>query len=276
MPSASDVTLTAIQPRFLYDTAIFDGATVTASSEVTSLPGTNLQNEIVRRPWRTANADDTKYVTYDLGTTTAINCLGIFGFNLNSVALLTIQAEDATATDEPTFASPDLEVGLTIPLNSDGTVFEKAITFFEQGTESYRYWRVAMHGDTSQSYWELGRLVAGQYFEPSVPPDLRATRTEKDPSIITRTDGQQTYSRARQLFRQYIIESRNYAQGDRDDWLALFMDRGQRLPMMCAFDPTHAHRFNRDTIYGRMTNSLNESLVQMEYGTIDMTFQEQW
>jgi len=271
MPSASDVTLTAIQPRFLYDTALFDGATLTASSEKSTLPGSNLQNDIVRRPWRTDDADSTKNVVYDIGSAVAVNAVGIFGFNLTSVALLTIQAHTADS-----WGSPSLNVGMTIPTDSDGTLFEKAITFFEQGTESYQYWRILIHGDMSQPYWELGRLVAGQYFEPSVPPDLRATRTEIDPSIITRTDGQQSYSRARQLYRQYIIESNNYAQGDRDDWLALFKNRGQRLPMMCAFDPTHAHRFNRDTIYGRMTNSLNESLVQMEYGTIDMAFQEQW
>jgi hypothetical protein len=271
MPTASDVTLSAILPRFLYDTAIFDGATITTNTEETTLPATNLQDDVVRRPWRTLGTTQTAWAVYDLGNATAVNCVGIFGHNLTSVALLTIQAHTSDS-----WGTPSLDVGLTIPTDADGTLFEKAVTFFEGGTESYRYWRLVMNGVQDGTYWEVGRLVAGEYFEPSLPPDLRASRIEIDPSVITRADGQQSYSRAMQMYRQYQIQTQNYAQGDRDDWLALFRNRGQRLPMMCAFDPTHPHRFNRDTIYGRMTTGINEALVQMEYGSLNMQFQEEW
>jgi len=271
MPTASDVTMTAIKPRFLYDMALFDGATIATSSEATNLPATNLQDNIVRRPWRTLDTSNTKNVVYDIGSATPVNAVGVFGFNLTSVALLTIQAN---ASDS--WGSPSLNVGLTIPTDSDGTLYEKAITFFESGVESYRYWRLLIHGDMTQNYWEVGRLCAGVYFEPTLPPDLRAKKRIVDPSIHTRTDGQQSYSRERQQYTQYQLKSQNYAQGDRDDWLALFHNRGTRLPMMCSFDPTHPHRFNRDTIYGRLTSGIDEDLVQMEYGSIAHKYQEEW
>jgi len=261
-------TLTGIKPRFLYDTSVFDGATVTTNSDTTDLPATNLQNAIVRRPWRTAGTTQMAWAVYDLGTATAVDMIAVFGHNLTSVALLTIQGN---ASDS--WGSPSLNVGLTIPANADSVLFEKAVSF---ATGTYRYWRLAVQGANDGTYWEVGRLMAGQYFEPTVPQDLRAQRSIEDPSITDRADGMQTYSREVDQFYVYRINQTNLSQGDRDSWLAMFQNRGTRLPMAIAFDPTNDHRFNRDTIYGKIASPLKESLIQLEYGTLRMNFAEQW
>lgn len=258
-----------IQPRFLYRT-VMDGATLTYNSQASALPATNLQNEIVRRPWRTAGITQQAWVVYDLGTATLVNCAGIFGHNLRATAAITLQGHASDSWGSPTF-----NVALTIITDPDGVVHEKAMTL-AQGT--FRYWRLAIQDPGSvATYWEIGRLMAGNAFTPSVPYTLEdPQRVQVDPSILDMTEGQQAYSRLRTQYGRYRMRFENLERTDQDAFLALFRNRGQVKPLMAVLDPTDAHTTPRDTIYGRMTMPLQWALVNMVYGTLDVELEEVW
>lgn len=260
-------TITA--PRFLYNTASMDGATLTTNSQISTLPVTNLQNEIVRRPWRTTGTTQMVWALYDVGSTITVNMAAIFGHNLTSVAAVTLQANSAN-----NWGAPPFEVGLTLISDPDSVMYEKAVSF-AQGT--YRYWRLIMQGANNGTYWEIGRFVAGSYFAPTLPYDLPTPqRSDFDPSVMDEAEGQQVYSRQRDMFRVYRVNFTGLDRGDQETFLAMYRNRRMRKPFAAAFHPTDGHQYNRDTIYGVMTLPLSQQLVNLQYGDLAFEMKEVW
>lgn len=257
-------------PRFLWKVSAFDGATLTTNSEASGLPATNLQNAIVRRPWRTAGITQQTWVVFDLGTATLVNCAGIFGHNLRSTAAITLQGNASDSWGAPTF-----NVALTLITDPDGIVHEKAMTL-AQGT--FRYWRLAIQDPSSvNTYWEIGRLMAGNAYTPAVPYTLEdPSRMQLDPSILDIAEGQQAYARLRTQYSRYRVRFENLERTDQDAFLALFRHRGNVQPLMVVVDPTDAHTTPRDTLYGRITTPLQWVLTNMVYGTVDLELEEVW
>ena len=259
----------ALSPKFLYNTALFDGATITSNSEASGLPATNLQDLVVQRVYRTAGTTQLAYVVFDLGSTILVNMAAVFGHNLT--AGLTLQGNSADS-----WGSPPYNVGLTIIRDIDSQRIEKAVTF---ASGSYRFWRLTIQ-DTANTaaYWQIGRFVAGTAFSPAQPFDLAgASRTDTDPSIIDEAESQTPYSRQRAMIRAYRVNFSNIdTYVDHQNFYAMYRLKGNRLPFAACFNPDDATFYAQDTIYGVLTQPMAQALAIMRYGDLSIAMREVW
>ncbi len=122
MSQAFGVTQQGIVPRFLYNFALWDGATLTTNSEVTTLPAANLKNDVVRRTWRTLGTTQMAWTVYDVGSTITIDMIGLFGISSNLTAGITLEGNDADSWGSPAFS-----VGLTVNTDADGVICNRHV-----------------------------------------------------------------------------------------------------------------------------------------------------
>ena len=147
--------------------------TITASTEATGYPATNLQDTQLAKVWRSTTAS-TSILTIDFVTTQAFTCASIVGHNFNASVVAYFETA-ATSS----FSAVSLVA--TIDFNAD-----TMIRFF--ASQSNRYARYRIENSTAtDGYLEAGRVFAGTYYDfvgydPSVdfPYQLEDTSTRHD------------------------------------------------------------------------------------------------
>ena len=242
--------------RFLYDFDN-DSATITSSSEVSTLPDDNVVNDLLGKKWRTTG-DSSEWIKFDLGSAKQIKEVGIFGHNLTSGATVTLEAN---ATDD--WASPSYQTTLTY--NAD-----RIVKFLD---ETYRWWRITFaDASNPDGYIEVGRIVMGSYFEPSYNITNDFNRSLIDPSEADVTDGQQTYWRVRTKYWKYTVRFRLIPVSEQDNFETMFASIGNTEPVVVSLDPdTYPSKWS---IYAQMSTPLNMAMTLLDYADLELEFEE--
>lgn len=205
--------------NLFYDNLI-DPSTVSvaATSEDTSLPGTNVQNALRGRVWRTLDSNSTEYITFDLGATGTASAAIIENHNLTASDTL-IQLRGSTDNF-------NLSNVLVATFTHDtGTMME---TFSAVG---YRYWRVTFTKSSSSETRDIGRIFIGPHVSTTADPDYNGYGKKKeDLSRSQRTLGGQTYSEIRGQYETLTLSFSDIAQADKDVIEACFEAVGMHTP----------------------------------------------
>jgi hypothetical protein len=136
---------------------------------------------------RYAEPGDRAVVKFDMGTATKITMLAVFGHNLTSVATVTLQAN---ATDS--WGAPSFSMALTW--------HARCIAGFINQT--YRWWRITIEdGSNPAGYVEIGRVCAGEYYEPGVNVNQEIVKKLVDPSYKQESEGRQGYAIEKEPYR---------------------------------------------------------------------------
>ena len=168
--------------RLLYDYTDWDAGTVDESSDKAKRRGPNALLHHVGK--RVTNADTGEWWKNDLGSAKNIDCIGIFGHNFTAAATVKIQA---SAVDD--WVSPPVDVTLTVATDADGQVLPR-IVYFWSSPQNYQYWRLTVDDATNpDAKIQIGRIVAGQYYEFVRQPGAGVRVTHKDPSNIEHVSG---------------------------------------------------------------------------------------
>ena len=243
--------------RFLYSFKL-DTATITSSSEVSTLPDFNVIHPFVAKKWRTT-ADTGQWIKFDMGTAHKITMLAMFGHNLSSAAVVKIEAN---ATDS--WATPSLS--RTMTWNAQAMV-----DFFD---ETYRWWRITIEdGANTDGYIEIGRICAGEYYEPEINIVETLSKNINDPSTRQESEGRQGYAIEKEPYRTISVQ---FIGIDRDQQLeleAMFREVKTIYPIVFALDPDNYPE--DDTIYCVITTSLSHSLYALGNGDVTIEFEEQ-
>jgi hypothetical protein len=158
-----------------------DAATTifTASTQVTALPVTNLQNQEPTKKWRSTGAV-AENVVMDFGAVPiAANALCLVGGNLSGNGQFRVRGatSQANLTAAP---SVDSAMASAWPASGSPAGSDFPIAHFIHlrqwtNTTAYRWWRVDFADSTPvTSYWEFGRLMLGVSFQPTLNLDLEA------------------------------------------------------------------------------------------------------
>lgn len=141
----------------IFDTNLcfLDNVSVVASTEVVTLPGTNILSGNRRKVWRsTGTAQQT--LTLDLGDIFSVNSVGLISSNIGTAGTITILANTSDSWGTPAFNS-----GTLTPYNDDYT---NVLLYYFSGTQSYRYWRITLNDPTNaDGYYQLGVAWLGTY-----------------------------------------------------------------------------------------------------------------
>lgn len=134
-----------------------DGASVTAGSEISTLPGINVQTPHLSQRWHTAAAVKDSYLIFDLGTSQSVGAVFVGGTNLTSTATIRIRSNEIGGT---VTSSLEVDTGLISAgvANGYGTIY-KTVT-----PTSSRYWRIDLADAAVASNLQIGRVFLGPYW----------------------------------------------------------------------------------------------------------------
>ena len=252
--------------RLLYNMDDWDGASVTESSQAsTDLQAENVLHDHIAKLWRTTGKAS-EWIRFDLGSAKQIKVFSMFSFNLTSSATVTLQANASDSWGSPSFSQ-----ALTIPTDSDSNVIQRIVYFLDQ---TYRYWRVTLADSSyTASYLDVGRMAAGNYYEPTRNIGQGFNITMLDPSEGSRVAGRQTFFRNRKRYRRAPV-SFNLQDQTQTDKLSTVMEKvGNSKPLVLALDPTN--RPSKDSMYCYLETPLSQSHQFISnYNTATLVFEE--
>jgi len=250
--------------RFLYSMK-FDTATIYSSSEIAGLPDDNAVQEFVAKKWRTTGkgtVETPEWIKFYVGSTAKkITMLAIFGHNLTSGAVVKLQAYSSDAWSVP----PAYE-SAALTWNAQAMVL-----FLDQ---TYTWWRIIIADpNNTDGYIELGRICAGEFYEPSVNITENVKMSLVDPSQLEEADGGQGYSIEKTKYRMYGVQFSDISPAQQEELEAMFRAVGTTRPLVFALDPDAYPE--AQTIYGKFKGgSLDRALKTLSYGDCALTIEE--
>jgi len=140
--------------RFLY-TNIWDVGTITAATEASGYPGSNTQHRWHLKSWRSMTITQDQWVKSTLDSQKSAQAVVIFANNL-----------DLISSDKKLYFQGSNDNFSSVPLNlAWQSPSYCQVQFFNQ--QSYQYYRVYILANSSrQSFFSIGRIFCGTYFEP--------------------------------------------------------------------------------------------------------------
>lgn len=134
--------------KLLYDNKSLSG-TWTASTEVATLPVTNLASSVRREPWRTTSAAAQWAKGYFAGGIT-IGGFAIVSGNLTTAASVTLKGNNSDSWGSP---------GVTLALTPWSATLSEVILAFFGAAQTYPWWRLDVDDPTNPAgYIEIGAL----------------------------------------------------------------------------------------------------------------------
>lgn len=178
--------------RILWDNLI-DGSAVaiSASSEASDLPATNVAHPHRTKVWRTGTATASEYVRFDLGAAMAVQAAVIINHDLTGSDAVALQGgASAGATT----------VNQAMTYNA-GAMF--AVLSAEQ---TYQHWQIAITKPSAGVTRDVGRVFIGPMIQLISSPDIHAIRIEwQDETKRDRSLGGVAYSDLREKYRRVRI-----------------------------------------------------------------------
>lgn len=229
-------------------TNLADTASLTAGSEIATLPGTNTQNAHLSRRWHTAAAVKNSYLIWDLGSSQSCACLGVFGTNLTSAATIRIRSSDLSST---VTANLELDTGTV----SAGVVAGYGAIYKTFASTQSRYWRIDVEDTTVASNLQIGRVFLGPYWQPTYGHSYGWGVATLDPSRKVKSYGGQTHLDVRPQFRQlrFSLDWNNEAQMFANAF-ALARANGVVKDILVIPDPSGSY-VSQQAVWGLVTES---------------------
>lgn len=231
---------------FLYNN-LLDSATLTASSEATGFPASNLKNPFRSKAWKTAGATaGTAQLIIDHGSAKTVNAIALTGYDW-AAAPGTLQVEfnatnswgSPSATETLTWVSP------TTPGGNKGTIIKKL-----SADRTYRYNRLSVVNAPGD--WSLGRLYLGAYFEPARLYGWGYQEQVVDPSLVSRTISGQDHADEIECYRIVRVSGLIQTQAQWVLYQAMINQVGARKELFVTFD--YSGEPVERTIYGKFSS----------------------
>jgi hypothetical protein len=227
----------------------WDSATLTVGSEITTLPGTNVQTPHLSRKWHTLATVKSSHQVGDLGSALSNSLLGVFGSNLTSTATYRVRASNA---DPAAVGTLLLDTGVLAAgvKTGYGSIYK---TFTPT---SARYWRVDIADASVPDNLQIGRIFLGPHWSHSQSMLFGWGVTPLDESPVEESYGGQSFPDARPKRRQldltldFLTEAEIYdnafamarANGVVNDVLAIPFESGTYLSEQAVWGLCHAHK----------------------------------
>lgn len=224
-----------------------DTAAIFPSSEVSSLPGDNLTNPQLSKPWRSAVAG-TVHLLIDVQDVKHVDVLALMAINLSPTGTLRVRASNS---------DPDALTGLvydsgTFNPNVDAR-FKMACHVIPSGGKNAQYWRITLT-DNGVDYLEAGRLFIGPAWQPSTNYSYGWRKGITDLSKRNRTRGGQVYVDSNRQYRYFACTFDYLSEAEAEEGL-LEMDRiiGLRGDVLVMLDPENTTNPGKDSLWGQLS-----------------------
>jgi hypothetical protein len=252
-----------------------DAATVAASSQVATLPATNLQTMAPKRKWRSSGL--TEFLTFDFGAAgVAANGLALIGHNLTGAATIRVRGK---ATSDVT-VTPTVDTGAVSAWPASG---KPTVAYWPQyfswlqwtNAATLRYWRLDIADAANPAgYVEAGRTMLGRYWQPTQDFDFGGTPLAFDTrDVQTVTDYGEIFTdrRQRSAARRTSLK---ISAGDKREVLDGIAEvqrlRGMWGDVACLLEPAATTDFHRFSMQGVFTTPQEHQIVQQFSNNAEM------
>lgn len=250
------------------DTGLVDAATLSAGSQLGSMPVGNLQKIQPLDRWRTddlANA----YLIADLGAAETINLIALLYHNLSSAATWRVRA---AASETDLTAAPAYDSGSVNAWHNDWPADQSPLhsrIWLGASTETYQWWRVDISDSGNpDTYVEAGRLLIDNAWQL---PQLKNIEygwgmTFVDPSEHSRSRGGQDYSNKLNKYRRLDC-SLNFLDEDEmyDNYYEIQRKRGASQDVFVMRDPAAGKHLLRQSLYGKMKSLSQQTISHQQH-----------
>lgn len=268
---------------------LIDDATVTASSEVSTLPKENVQDTILKRVWRTTGLSD-QWIAFDLGQVDLIRAAALFHHNLSSEAQYTV-----IVSDNPDFSEPSLEQtfdawepvfgageGGAGEHGAGGYLSDADLAAYKR--YSFRFFEVEgryvkiefSDPDNGDGYIQVGRVYLGDFFEPINNFDYGWSIEEVDSSTVDVSLGGVKWSDLQETFRRVVFRMSNLDNSEKQHRLLGLQRRlgvGRDF-ILCLFPDKDSTDWYFNTMYGRLQKTFPISNQDYLRNTAEIIFEE--
>lgn len=175
-----------------------DGATLVASTEVSTLPVSYLEDVQPEKKWR-ATGCAAENITIDLGVATICTALSLIGHNLTSAATLRVRgaatAAGVTAAPSVDTGAPGVSAWPASGKHTDTNWPQELSLVRWSNAVAYRYWRLdIVDAANPAGYVQAGRLHIGKAFQPSFNVDQNPSLGLVSPDAQARTPYGRTFT----------------------------------------------------------------------------------
>jgi len=254
--------------RFLIG-SVLDNAAVSASSETSGLPATNVKDTLIRKVYRTTGRGNEWVQLHASGGPTTINCLFIGKHSFSKNAVLLWQGNSTS-----TWASgPALSITLSVATDARGAVVPK-IGYYPAAAVTHEFWRLYIKDSGNASInLDIGRIAAGRYYEPARNLRDGFQIVHQDPSRISMTAGRQGYANIRPRYVEFTYSTFDMTEAVMDEFVGVFNAVGLHTAFVMSLDPES--RPTHNTIYCQfLTNVTQEQRFLRQYNLQEVRFSE--
>ena len=192
--------------RIFYNNLIdADAVAISETSEVSTLPSSNVTDELRGKVWRTGTSTALEAVIFDLGSAQAVTSCIILDHTLTSGdSLIRIQGHTSDSWGSPSFSQT-----FTYAADILSAVFS---------TQTYRYWRFTFTKSAAGESRDIGRIFLGPYYETEEAPDYDGLDiTEDDLSRKQVSLGGQEYTEQLERWRMVRCQFTHISQTMKDN-----------------------------------------------------------
>lgn len=234
-----------------------DAATLTASSEVETLPVSNLQTMQPRRVWRSTDTDAS--ITFTFTGTIAPNILAMNGVNFSPVTVWRVIGADTipNLTAAPLYQSGWRSVWppLGKPTSPNWPNYLCAMVF--DNSNECQYWRVDIDDPSvGQTYLEAGRVMLGRRWQPDINFDWGSSigYDQRDVQVVTDYGNTFTDRRQKSATRVFTLQMTAAEERDIMDGIAEIQRlRGTWGDVVVLLNPDATTDFHRLSMQGVFT-----------------------
>lgn len=230
---------------------IAEGATITASSQQTTLPATNLIGPSPSKVWRSSGLSSV-YIDIDLGASIACDTMALIAPNLTGSATWQLLGDDtfANLATTPAYDSTALSPW---PVTGKPTEdWNQHAPFLQFSSQTLRYWRLHLtDAGNSDGFLDAGALLIGPAVTVAYESFKGWSLGDEPASIVRDTDYGRMVVEPRDGPRFKSIPFSVLPTADITGGYGTMMrERGVAKPFLVCVDPAATDALHLYTIYG--------------------------
>lgn len=217
---------------------------ISVSSEVSGLPGINVQNQEPTKKWRTT-VNNYGALIFDFIVPTTINALAVVGANWSNGGHWRLRAANSVPalTTTPVYDTGGLSAWNSPgkPVNLLNVAHWINVLMFNMGATPCRYFFVEFGDSTpAASYLEFGRVYVGRYFQPAINIDIAGGFTYEPLDVQQRTPFGQIFTDRRPYVPRRLDVQMSMTDSDEVTtfWANLSRFGGNGTDVIVSLDPS--------------------------------------
>lgn len=202
-------------------------ATVTASSELSTLPATFVQTPHISQRWRTSSGTTSASLTFDLGAAYPIGLVVVRGTNVTSSGTWRVEISNDSAFGTTTWDSGTLAAAPYTPRG-------QLVTIPAPSTDS-RYVRVTL-AEASASYIEAGHVGIFLAWTPTHGLQHGFVRHNRDGTVVSRSFGDAVWTDRRIVRRALSLRLHALTASEARQFVEIILTQGSGLDTAVVLD----------------------------------------